>query len=322
MESKRGNILLYFADKSVSKVNIIWKALHLSIYVAIALNSFITAMAAGNMFQTFKYNCILFCSDISFQTELLPQSIDLTSKDIAPLPSQNHTLVDDSLNSTLLEDSSATDRTNETNTEIQPLIVFKNETHIFRNEDDLTAVTYAKIDLRKTMFAPNFWCNFVLGVALTTFIFATFFVVLLAMCSKGGKGKSNTLNRPQNIIYPILISSILLGVLNLLGSIVIKGGMRQFCEAFQIFTEDDSCSPLLNKFTLHERQGNFYLPYLVLSHAFNVTVILFVGQVIVTFLRVIYAVDYQLYAIEINGDDEEGREFEVEDGQIVKERAL
>ncbi|XP_066143947.1 uncharacterized protein [Euwallacea fornicatus] len=322
MESNRGNILLYFADKSVSKVKIIWKALHIAIYVAIALNSFITSMAAGNMFQTFKYNCILFCSDISLQTELLPHYVDLTSKDVAPLHPQNHTLVNDPSNNTLLNYSSEISGTNETNTETQPVIVFKNESHIFRNEDKLAVVTYAKIDLRKTMFAPNFWCNFVLGVALVTFIFATFFVVLLAMCSKGGKGKRNTLNRPQNIMYPILISSILLGVLNLLGSIVVKGGMRQFCAAFQIFTEDGSCSPLLNKFTLHERQGNFYLPYLVLSHAFNVTVVLFVGQVLVTFLRVIYAVDYQLYALEINEDDEEDRKFEVEDGQIVQERAL
>lgn len=82
-----------------------------------------------------------------------------------------------------------------------------------------------------------------------------------------------------------------------------------------------SCSSLINKFTLHERQGNFYLPYMVLSHAFNISVILFVGQVAVTLLRVIYAVDYQLYAIEVNENEEE-HEFEVEDGHIVKERTL
>lgn len=196
--------------------------------------------------------------------------------------------------------------------------LYRNETHIFQSlEDGSVAVITAKIDLRKSMFPANFWCNFVLGIALVTFIFAAFCTILMAMCSRGGKGRNNTLNRPQNMIYPILISSIILLILNLLAAVVVKRGMEEFCASFQLFTGDGSCSPVINHFTLHERQGNFYLPYLVLAHVFNITIILFAGQILVTVIRVIYAVDYQLYELEFEHVEEE-RKLEVEDGKIVE----
>lgn len=71
--------------------------------------------------------------------------------------------------------------------------LYRNETHIFQSLDDgSVAVITAKIDLRKSMFPANFWCNFVLGIALVTFIFAAFCTILMAMCSRGGKGRNNT----------------------------------------------------------------------------------------------------------------------------------
>lgn len=71
--------------------------------------------------------------------------------------------------------------------------LYRNETHIFQSlEDGSVAVITAKIDLRKSMFPANFWCNFVLGIALVTFIFAAFCTILMAMCSRGGKGRNNT----------------------------------------------------------------------------------------------------------------------------------
>lgn len=40
------------------------------------------------------------------------------------------------------------------------------------------------------------------------------------------------------MIYPILISSIILLILNLLAAIVVKRGMQEFCASFQLFTGD------------------------------------------------------------------------------------
>lgn len=50
---------------------------------------------------------------------------------------------------------------------------------------------------------------------------------------------------------------------------------------------------------------------------FNITIILFAGQILVTVIRVIYAVDYQLYELEFEHVEEE-RKLEVEDGKIVE----
>ncbi|CAG9760869.1 unnamed protein product [Ceutorhynchus assimilis] len=303
---KSRSAFLYFGDKNVNKVSGIWKALHISIYIAAAVNAFITSMAAGNMFQTFKYNCILFCNEMAFEKEVVASETFFMT----------HTL-----------DQSSEESANGTDVLVRNFTEFsyKNETHIFHQIDEESIeITQAKIDIRKTIFPRSFWCNYVLGMALVTFIFATFCSIILAMCSRGGKGRNNTLNRPQNMVYPILFSSILLGVLNAVASIMVKNGMSAFCASFEQFTNDKSCSSVINKFTIHERQGNFYLPYVVLSYTFNVTVILFVGQIIVTFLRIIYAVDYQLYALEVdeNTEEEDRHNFDVEDGQIVRERTL
>lgn len=179
-------------------------------------------MATGNMFQTFKYNCILFCTDIAFQKEIVPTESFLahsqTAKDIslesaeqmenninitiASMENQNYTendygnataslsnSTDLQANLTSLNKSSV--NSNMTKKE-NGTILFQNQSHIFMNEGDSIAIIYAKIDVRKSIFPSNFLCNFVLGITLITFIFATFCTVILAMCSKGGKGRNNT----------------------------------------------------------------------------------------------------------------------------------
>ncbi|XP_050297195.1 uncharacterized protein LOC126736724 [Anthonomus grandis grandis] len=322
---------LYFGDKDVDKVSGVWKALHITIYIVIAINAFVTSMAAGNMFQTFKYNCILYCTNITFEQEFIPRDSiisppihkvvlrDVSSEELLLF---NDTLNSDDTNSTYTDygtDYGNTSLVTSTERSIEvESVIFKNDTHVFKNAKDSIKVLHARIDVRKSLFPAGFWCHFVLSVALITFIFGTFCTVILAMCSKGGKGRNNTLNRPQNMVYPIIVSSVLLGVLNLIGAIIVKNGMQEFCASFELFTDTKSCSSLINKFTLHERQGNFYLPYIVLANAFNITVILFLGQLIVTILRVVYAVDYQLYATELPEDDEEPV-IEVEDGRVVIE---
>ncbi|KAL1501993.1 hypothetical protein ABEB36_007208 [Hypothenemus hampei] len=284
--------LIYFRDKNVSKVSGIWKALHLSIYIAISVNAFVGSMATGNMLQTFKYNCILFCHDIQFEQEVLSDT-NSTLMENNILNPENDTDLYFNNTKKLTEYMGKKNKT----------ILFKSETVIIEYEAGSVITIEAKIDMRKTSFPSNFWCNFLLAVQLVTFIFATFCTVLMAMCSKGGKGQNNTLNRPQNIVYPIIVSSILLILLNFIATVQMNNGTSTFCSNFQQFTGETSCSPLLNRFTLHERQKNFYLPYMVLTYSLNITIILFVCQLVVTTSRVLYAVDFQLYALDIDEDD-------------------
>lgn len=119
--------------------------MHISIYVALALVAFVTSMAAGNMFQTFNYNCVLYCTDIQFE--------------VVPLE---------------------TGGAGESNITLENTTQEANQSY------------QASIDLSRTVFPPHYWCNFVLATSLITFILSTFCVVLLAMCSKGGRGHDNT----------------------------------------------------------------------------------------------------------------------------------
>ncbi|ENN79483.1 hypothetical protein HUJ04_013246 [Dendroctonus ponderosae] len=285
------NTFLFLADKDVSQISGIWKAIHISIYVALAVVAFVTSMAAGNMFQTFNYNCVLYCTEIQFEVVQL---------EAGEVEERNATVGNQLENATQVALNSDAEWGNQSKSQALNGTAFQ-----------------ASIDLSKTVFPPHYWCNFVLATALISFIFSTFCVVLLAMCSKGGKGHDNTLNRPQNIVYPILVSSIILLVLNSVASLVVKRGMQQFCATFQDFAHQDSCSSSINLFTIHERQRDFYTPYLVLAHAFNIAIILITGQLVLTLLRVIYAVDYQLYALEARED-----RLELEGEILESERAL
>lgn len=149
------------------------------------------------MFQTFKYNCIFYCTDISFHQDVLPQDSFIVSH----LVNSNINSPDDDLETIEgLEVTNTTSSKDEAETVTETINgrenqteLYRNETHIFQSlEDGSVAVITAKIDLRKSMFPANFWCNFVLGIALVTFIFAAFCTILMAMCSRGGKGRNNT----------------------------------------------------------------------------------------------------------------------------------
>lgn len=286
MRECKGNTLLFLGDRNVKKVSGIWKGLHITFYVAIAINAFISSMSAGNMFQTFKYNCILFCTDLVFERETIQSDFVNSTKS----PSPELGFVDTTENA--LDLNITTVKPDDVEKET---VIFKNDSHVYLKEDGAIVLVSAKIDVKKSRFASHSYCNYVLGVTLITFIFSAFCIIILAMCSKGGRGPTNnTLKKPQMMIYPILLSSILLGVINFIASLFLKKGIRQFCENFEMFSGEKRCNSLINNFTLHERQVNFYLPYFVLIHTFDLTIVFFGCQILVTLLRIAYAVDYQL----------------------------
>ncbi|KAF7277345.1 hypothetical protein GWI33_008567, partial [Rhynchophorus ferrugineus] len=193
MRPCKGNTFLFLGDKNVARVSGIWKVLHITFYVAIAINSFISSMAAGNVFQTFKYNCILHCSDIIFERETL-QSDFVPVEDVSGNFTNSSQILGD--NATELS-TNITDMTEASPTTIKTIekkndtIIFRNESHVFINQEGSVVLVRSKIDVRKTVFASHSYCNFILGTSLGSFIFASFCVILLAMCPKGGKGDTN-----------------------------------------------------------------------------------------------------------------------------------
>ncbi|XP_060527706.1 uncharacterized protein LOC132702878 [Cylas formicarius] len=302
---------IFFVEKTTSRVSATWKGLHVALFFLIAANSFLNSILIGKIFKAFNYNCIIFCTNITFDEEIIP--VHLTDGDngrkllnINSLESEENfsevkrSIVDKQpINGTLVQQKFISSLLTEST---ENLTVFRNESiFVYSNEIETTMI-HSRISLRKSRFPSNFLCNLTLCTVLMTFIWSLFFGVLMVMCSRGGRGYLNdVLSKPQNIVYPILVTSAVFAVLNLVVSSIFERGTNSFCENFEIFTHKKTCSSSIDRFTVQfvQEQRSFYVCYLIANYSFYIGIGLIFAQILITVFRILCVVDYQLYALHL-----------------------
>ncbi|XP_018579384.1 uncharacterized protein LOC108917321 isoform X1 [Anoplophora glabripennis] len=319
-------------EKRSSDVNPMWKVLHALLFILIVVMSFVAAVTFNDIFESFSYTCILYAKptirldNIQYHPAIVQ---DMENKTDISTSTTDESLRDDDETTTVTEYTTVALTTTQavvkTTTKVTPTEVPSYE--IINNEYWIVNSTLkAKImvDFAYTVFGSKSVCNTVLFFPLATLVLGTFSAIIVMICGRGGKGYSSELFPQQWIyVYPFLVFSLLMIIINAIVVSFFYNGMEQLCAEFETYTGSSSCTKKINYLTDEAGFGlfNLYQSYHLCLTSLSTELIMWTLQALLMIFRVLCIADFDLIMVNVSSKRRHSLGYDVDEA-LMKSHKL
>ncbi|KAJ8972887.1 hypothetical protein NQ317_015792 [Molorchus minor] len=315
-----------YAEKEAETISLRWKVLHAFIFGLLTINAFVSILFFEAILQMFDMRCILYAQPAFTLKDVHYHPI--TTEATTPETFATETFATTQLQNTTKLEAEENHADNETATDsiirvtsrptdastTQMQIV--NDTYWYSNSS-LTGVV--RIEPKRTIYSSVVMCDMVVFNLLISILLSIFFCVLVVICGRGGRGNQmDILPQPWLYVYPVLIITAAMTIVSSITANTVYTGLKTFCAGFRDFTNETTCTPLVNLFSgIDSPKRNFYTRYRVCLISLYGAVILWIFQLVLTLLRVLCAVDFQYNSIVV-----QSKKFDGEHEETIIHEAL